>query len=103
MECALGEYITCKLIFTCIQICLNIFLKSNIIPELGYRHFDTAARYGNEHLLGKALTKWIQNKQQRREELFIVTKVGPTNYLQNLYQFEMDTDAIKITWIFKYI
>lgn len=49
-----------------------------IVPfeGLGYRHFDTATRYGNEHLLGNALSKWISNEKHRREELFIVTKVS---------------------------
>ncbi|CAL8098943.1 unnamed protein product [Orchesella dallaii] len=46
--------------------------------DLGYRHFDTATRYGNEHLLGSALKKWTGSDQRKRDELFIVTKL-PVN------------------------
>jgi len=43
--------------------------------ELGYRHFDTAYLYRNEHVLGAALKKWINAGKIRREELFITTKL----------------------------
>ncbi|ODM98403.1 Alcohol dehydrogenase [NADP(+)] [Orchesella cincta] len=46
--------------------------------DIGYRHFDSATRYGNENLLGSALKKWTGNDQRRRDELFIVTKL-PVN------------------------
>lgn len=38
---------------------------------MGYRHIDTAAIYGNEEVVGKA----IKNSGLPREELFITTKV----------------------------
>ena len=44
--------------------------------EAGYRSFDTAQAYGNEHLLGSALKK----SGMPREELFITTKVRPHHY-----------------------
>lgn len=44
--------------------------------EAGYRAFDTAQSYGNEHLLGSALKK----SGIPRQELFITTKVRPHNY-----------------------
>lgn len=44
--------------------------------EAGYRAFDTAQAYGNEHLLGSALKK----SGIPREELFITTKVRPHHY-----------------------
>ncbi len=39
--------------------------------EAGYRHFDTAASYGNEKDVGKA----IRNSGIKREEIFITTKL----------------------------
>lgn len=38
----------------------------------GYRHFDSAQAYGNEHLLGAA---W-QKSGLRREDLFLTTKIA---------------------------
>ena len=40
--------------------------------EIGYRHFDTAAAYGNEEEIGRALA----SSGIAREKLFIVTKVA---------------------------
>ena len=42
--------------------------------ELGYRHFDTASKYGNEAYIGEALSKIMQSGI-KREELFITTKL----------------------------
>jgi 2,5-diketo-D-gluconate reductase A len=44
--------------------------------EAGYRHFDTAQAYDNEHMLGEA---W-QKSGQKREELFITTKIAVQNF-----------------------
>ena len=44
--------------------------------EAGYRHFDTAQAYGNEHMLGNAWKK----SGLKREELFITTKIAVTNF-----------------------
>src|SRR5512142_3587341 len=41
---------------------------------VGYRHFDCASVYGNEHLIGQALAR-IQRGGVRREELWITSKV----------------------------
>ena len=42
--------------------------------DLGYRHFDTASRYGNEEALGKAFAEAIAAGDVTREELFITSK-----------------------------
>ena len=42
--------------------------------SVGFRHFDCASVYGNEHLIGQALAK-IQRAGVRREELWVTSKV----------------------------
>lgn len=42
--------------------------------DLGYRHFDTASRYGNEEALGRAFAEAIAAGDVTREELFITSK-----------------------------
>ncbi|XP_034238035.1 1,5-anhydro-D-fructose reductase-like [Thrips palmi] len=46
--------------------------------EAGYRHFDTATVYFNEHLIGKVLKRWLSEGKLKREDLFITTKL-PVN------------------------
>jgi len=41
---------------------------------VGYRHFDCASIYGNEHLVGQALSQ-IRHGGVRREELWVTSKV----------------------------
>lgn len=43
--------------------------------EIGYRHIDTAQMYANEKAVGRA----IKASGVRREEIFLVTKVDPSN------------------------
>lgn len=43
--------------------------------EVGYRHFDTAERYGNEDLVGQAVRDAIAAGDVTREELFLTSKV----------------------------
>jgi diketogulonate reductase-like aldo/keto reductase len=42
--------------------------------EVGYRHFDCAAVYGNEHLIGHALQK-IMQRGIRRADLWVTSKL----------------------------
>jgi len=41
---------------------------------VGYRHFDCASVYGNEHLIGQALAK-VQKGGVKRQELWVTSKV----------------------------
>ena len=52
-----------------IDACLNAF-------KLGYRHIDTAHAYQNERGVGEAL----KQSGLKREEVWITTKVWPTEY-----------------------
>jgi len=42
--------------------------------EVGYRHFDCASVYGNEHLIGEAIAKIVRGGV-RREDLWITSKL----------------------------
>jgi diketogulonate reductase-like aldo/keto reductase len=43
--------------------------------KVGYRHIDTAAIYGNEEMIGKA----IKDSNVKREEIFLTTKLWNTD------------------------
>ena len=53
--------------------CVRVVLEA---IETGYRLIDTAQSYGNEEAVGEAILK----TNVPREELFVTTKVGITNY-----------------------
>ncbi|GJQ78284.1 hypothetical protein Trydic_g22126 [Trypoxylus dichotomus] len=50
-----------------------------IALETGYRHIDTAARYQNEEIIGRVLKKWFDSGKLKREDLFITTKLAPSD------------------------
>lgn len=50
--------------------------------EAGYRHIDTAARYGNEDVVGRALA----NSRLSRNAYFVTTKVWHTNLANGVLQ-----------------
>ena len=44
--------------------------------KIGYRAFDTARDYGNEHIVGRVLKECLAEQGLKREEIFITTKIG---------------------------
>uniref|UniRef100_A0A914DFH2 NADP-dependent oxidoreductase domain-containing protein n=1 Tax=Acrobeloides nanus TaxID=290746 RepID=A0A914DFH2_9BILA len=48
--------------------------------DAGYRHFDTAQVYGNEHIIGEFLDEKITSGQIKRSDIFITTKLAPLFY-----------------------
>ena len=46
--------------------CYNAVLTA---LEAGYRHIDSAAWYGNEADVGRAVTEWIKRTGGKREEV----------------------------------
>ena len=84
--------------------------------KAGVRLIDTAQYYGNEEEVDKALKKAIDEKIVKREDVFITTKVMPSNYIaipgssneahiienNNIYDFVLsDEDMKKIICINK--
>jgi 2,5-diketo-D-gluconate reductase B len=43
--------------------------------SLGYRHIDTAERYGNEAAVGEGLAQGLRAAQLKRDDIFVTTKV----------------------------
>lgn len=46
--------------------CYNAVLTA---LEAGYRHIDSAAWYGNEADVGRAVTKWLKDTGNKREDV----------------------------------
>lgn len=56
--------------------------KESVLAAIkaGYRHIDTAWRYGSEPYIGEALKEAFSKKMVKREDLFITTKIWATMY-----------------------
>ncbi|KAG6546581.1 hypothetical protein Mapa_011770 [Marchantia paleacea] len=46
--------------------------------EIGYRHFDTASVYRTESMMGEVLEDVLNSGTFKREELFITSKLAPS-------------------------
>lgn len=51
------------------QECYNAVLAA---LEAGYRHIDSAAWYANEADCGRAVSKWLQETGNKREDVRII-------------------------------
>lgn len=60
--------------------------------EIGYRHFDCAFIYGNEHEIGQAISDAVKNGEIKREELWITSKLW-----NNRHKKENIKGAIELT------
>src|SRR5438105_4962004 len=69
--------------------------------QLGYRHIDTAERYGNEAAVGEGLHKGLRAAGLKREDVFVVTKV----YWDKLAPGDFETSVaeslqkLKLAWV----
>ncbi|MEM7551533.1 MAG: aldo/keto reductase [Bacteroidota bacterium] len=53
----------------------EVYEAIKIALEIGYRHIDCAAIYGNEDEIGKAFKEAIDSEKVKREELWITSKL----------------------------
>ena len=51
----------------------------NSITDIGYRHIDTAACYGNEDIVGQAVIE-AGKAGVKREDIFVTTKMWFNDY-----------------------
>jgi diketogulonate reductase-like aldo/keto reductase len=65
--------------------------------KAGYRHFDSAQIYNNEHMLG---TAW-QASGKKRDELFLTTKISVKNFLHSkvLSSFEESLTKLQTEYV----
>ena len=58
----------------------RVQMAIQVAMEVGYRHIDGAAMYGNEQEIGEALKKVLAAGLVKREELFITSKLWNTKH-----------------------
>jgi diketogulonate reductase-like aldo/keto reductase len=64
------------------QVCIDT-VKTAL--KLGYRHIDTAERYGNEEWVGEGLQQGLKESGLKREDIFVTTmfywdKIAPGDF-----------------------
>lgn len=69
--------------------CVDIVSRA---MEIGYRHIDTAAFYENEEAVGEA----IAASDVPREEMFITTKVWPTEVREGAFQRSVEASLNRL-------
>lgn len=69
--------------------------------EVGYRHIDTAAVYGNEVSVGKA----INQSNLKREEIFVTSKLWNSDrgYEETLKAFEVSLKKLNLEYMDMYL
>lgn len=67
--------------------------------EAGYRHIDTASMYMNEEEVGRG----IKDSQVPREEIFITTKIWPTDFLKTEAAYEQSIKKLGIDYLDAYL
>ncbi|WP_264299898.1 aldo/keto reductase [Nostoc sp. MG11] len=69
--------------------------------EIGYRLIDTAASYGNEEAVGKA----IQKSGVARDEIFITTKlwIQDADYESTKKAFQRSLDKLRLDYLDLYL
>lgn len=63
--------------------------------KAGYTHFDSAQVYGNEKYLGAAL----KSSGQKREDIFVTTKISVTNFLRVKSSFDKSLARLQLDYV----
>jgi len=72
------------------------------IMEHGYRHIDCAWSYGNEEVVGEALKHCMDNGV-KREDLFITTKLYPTQCNKNEESLRESLTKLQLEYVDLYL
>jgi 2,5-diketo-D-gluconate reductase B len=68
--------------------------------RLGYRHVDTAERYGNEAAVGEGLAQGLRSAGLKREDIFVTTKVYHDKLAAADFQRSFDDSLRKLKLAF---
>jgi 2,5-diketo-D-gluconate reductase B len=80
------------------DICVNA-VKAAL--QLGYRHIDTAERYGNESEVGEGLAEGLRGAGLKRDDVFVTTKVYHDKLAAADFQrsFDESLQKLKLPWV----
>src|SRR5712691_10775934 len=69
--------------------------------RLGYRHLDTAERYGNEAAVGEGLHQGLRAAGLKRDDVFVTTKVYQDKLAAPDFErsFSESLDRLKLAWV----
>ena len=73
------------------------------IKENGYRHIDTAKVYKNEEVVGKAINQCINEGVVRREEMYVVTKIWPSDLKDCEAACRASLERLDLTYVDLYL
>lgn len=71
--------------------------------EEGYRHIDTARLYANERSVGNAVRKFMADTGTPREEIFVTTKLWPSDYFNPEAGFAESLGKLDLDYIDLYL
>jgi diketogulonate reductase-like aldo/keto reductase len=73
--------------------------------EVGFRHFDCAERYRNEHAIGDAMQAVFNSGTVRREEVFVTTKLWNSNHRPERVKpaFEASCRRLRVEYVDAYL
>jgi len=73
--------------------------------KAGFRHFDCAERYRNEHEVGDALQAGLTAGEITREDIFVTTKLWNSNHRPERVEaaFQVSLDRLRLSYLDLYL
>jgi len=73
--------------------------------EVGFRHFDCAERYRNEHAVGDAMKELFSTGKIKREDVFVTTKLWNNNHRPERVKpaFEASRQRLQLDYVDCYL